>query len=325
MRKNQLRFESGYDVPNERYEMWLAVFHPEVLTSSHNISLSSSSDEDSDASLWFSSDFDENMEDEVQGRLSRSSRQEFKRLPHRRSSSCPRVQYQMCSESRHDIVRQLRSHSAVRDVLDDFSSPTKRTAPRVKSSARVLTSSECLRLLQEKEDKKEHEALMKLQRKQQREEKKQKKEELQRLKELERRKKEEQRQQLKLQKEEQKRQKEEQKRQKEEQKRQKEEQKWQKEEQKRQKEEQKCQKGEEKRRTKELQTQCKGNAGKGPSKQNASKGPSRLNAMNAHEAEVLSENLDDCTEKSLCVAAVKQAGKSKVVKNACVPSQIGML
>ena len=273
MRKNQLRFESGYDVPNERYEMWLAEFHPEVLTSSHNISLSSSSDEDSDDSIWFSSDFDENLEDEVQGRL---SRQEFKRLSHRRSSSCPRVQYRMCSESPHDLVRQLRSSSSVRDLQNVFSPPAKRPAPCVKSSARAMTSSECLRLLQEKEDKKKHEALMKLQRKQQREEKKQKKEELQRLKELERRKKEEQRQQLKLQKEEQKRQKEEQKRQREEQKRQKEEQK-------RQKEEQKWQKGEQKRQTKELQTQCKGKAGKGRSRQNAT-------CMNAPETEILSEN-----------------------------------
>ena len=35
MRKNQLRFESGYDVPNERYEMWLAEFHPEVYSLPH--------------------------------------------------------------------------------------------------------------------------------------------------------------------------------------------------------------------------------------------------------------------------------------------------
>ena len=37
MRKNQIRFESGYDVPNERYEAWVRRFHPEVHVLMHEI------------------------------------------------------------------------------------------------------------------------------------------------------------------------------------------------------------------------------------------------------------------------------------------------
>ena len=83
MRKNQIRFESGYDVPSERYEAWVRRFHPELHVLMHDTSSCSapqslSNVEDHDASFSFSSDVD----GEVQGRL-------FLRLLHLSLSSDP--------------------------------------------------------------------------------------------------------------------------------------------------------------------------------------------------------------------------------------------
>ena len=38
MRKNQIRFKSGYDVPNKRYEAWVRRFHSEVHVLMHDTS-----------------------------------------------------------------------------------------------------------------------------------------------------------------------------------------------------------------------------------------------------------------------------------------------
>ena len=221
MRKNQMRFECRYDVPNERYEAWLRKFHPEIHTtdaSSDNVPLSLSSDEDPrDASIASSSDLDGELRGHLfSGQSSHSSSdptsvtepQARHRLSRRRSSSCPRVRRCSTSPSR-DYVRLMRGHSSMGDLLNVPSPPVRYKAPPMKSCGRVLTSTDSLRLLQEKEDKKKQEALEKLERQQQREERKRQKEE-------ENRRKEEQKRKVRQQREEQMRQKEEQKRQREE-------------------------------------------------------------------------------------------------------------
>ena len=125
-------------------------------------------------------------------------------------------------------VKLLSHSSSLGSLLKLPSPPLRRQEPCAKSCGRVLTSSENLRLIHEKEEKKKEEAQLKEERKRIREERKEIKEEQKRQREEQKQRKEEEKRQKEVQKEqkreEQKRQREEKKQQKEEQKRRKEEQ-----------------------------------------------------------------------------------------------------
>jgi len=118
-------------------------------------------------------------------------------------------------------VKLLSHSSSLRSLLKLPSPPLRRQEPCAKSCGRVLTSSENLRLIHEKEEKKEERKRIREERKEMKEEQKRQREEQKQRKEEEKRQKEVQKEQKR---EEQKRQREEKKQQKEEQKRRKEEQ-----------------------------------------------------------------------------------------------------
>lgn len=156
------RFEEGYDVPDPKYEAWLTLNHPEVVSSNPSASVHQTTPSSLSVSFTCSSSSQQHMPSTPQASTSSN-------VPHKSQSATP--------------CRLNQLSKTVRSPLSDLLNlPVKPNVKAKTGKARVLTSSECLRLMLEKEEEKKKVAQEKERRKQERELKKKQKEEEQKRK-----------------------------------------------------------------------------------------------------------------------------------------------
>ena len=153
-----IRFEEGYDIPDERYEAWLRINHPPAIGHNPGVSTLQTTPSSTPVSPPCPSS--------SQHTPSTSSALD---VSHPSTSATPCRLNQVAKTGR----------SPLSDLLN---LPVQSTKPAKTGKARVLTSSECLRLLLEKEEEKKRVAQEKEKRKRERELKKKQKEEEQKRK-----------------------------------------------------------------------------------------------------------------------------------------------
>ena len=151
------RFEEGYDIPDPKYEAWLRLNHPNVVSSNPSVTILQTTPSSSSASFSSPSSSQQHMPS-----ISQASTKP--NVPHKPPSATP---------CRSNQVSKSR-RSPLSDLLN---LPVQPNVKAKTGKVRVLTSSECLCLLLEKEEEKKRVAQEKERRKQERELKKQKEEE----------------------------------------------------------------------------------------------------------------------------------------------------
>ena len=127
------RFEEGYDIPDPKYEAWLRPNHPNVVSSNPSVSILQTIPSNSSAS--FSSS--QHMPSTLQASTKPI-------VPHKPPLATP---------CRSNQVSKSR-RSPLSDLLNLPVQPNVKAKTANTGKARVLTSSECLRLLLEKQEEK---------------------------------------------------------------------------------------------------------------------------------------------------------------------------
>lgn len=165
-----IRFEEGYDIFDPKYAAWLRIHHPE----------SCGTEEVSKSPLFKDPSTAADSSVTVSGLSKGSSTAEsglctgVSPLIAQRSTNNTPVRFCVTTPVSNSSSAKSGKHSPLSDLLN---LPKVTTPVTTKTGrARVLTSSECLHLLKEKEDKKRQIAEEKEKRKQERELKKQQKE-----------------------------------------------------------------------------------------------------------------------------------------------------
>ena len=158
------RFEEGFNIPDPKYEAWLRLNHPNVDSSNPSVSIPQTTPTNSSASFSSSSS--------SQPMPSTSQAPTKPTVPHKPPSATP---------SRSDQVSKNK-RSPLSDLLNLPAQPNVKAKTIKTGKARVLTSSECLRILLEKEEEKKKVAQEKERRRQERELKKKQNEEEQKRK-----------------------------------------------------------------------------------------------------------------------------------------------
>ena len=160
------RFEEGYDIPDPKYEAWLRLNHPTGVSSKPSVL----KDTPSSSSPSFSSPTPTPTPTPTQQHTPSTSK--ASNVPYKLPSATPCRSNQVSKNGRSPLSDLLNL-----PVLPNVKATTPKTG-----KARVLTSSECLGLLLQKEEEKKRVAQEKERRKQERELKKKQKEEEQKRK-----------------------------------------------------------------------------------------------------------------------------------------------
>ena len=166
--KFERRFEEGYDLPDPMYQKWLAINHPEV--NKYNTPHGSLVNFFPDASTPDPAII-------VEDDSNRASISEPNKVPSSFDTTASVSDAHKVPSSTirpgHQSVNKTNNNSIIYEFLETPTPKFKsRTSTRAVTTARVLTSSECLSIIREKEMKKRAEEEEKQKRKLEREEKK---------------------------------------------------------------------------------------------------------------------------------------------------------
>ena len=150
------RYEEGYDIPDPKYEAWRRLNHPVVVSSNPTVSTLQTTPSSSSASS-----------------SSPSSSQQHNLMPSTpQASTKPNAPHKSTSASSTPYRSKKVSENDRSPLSDLLNLPSVEAKTTKTGKARVLTSSECLQMLLQKEEEKKRVAQEKEKRKQEREVKK---------------------------------------------------------------------------------------------------------------------------------------------------------